>query len=176
MAAPIKPALKRAQGNDSWLWVPAIADQTAPTLAEVNAAAGFNLSCSLFSDQEGVSASTDKVTLPQLLCETETYQVNGATSYTAPDFTVSFDPQAASGADGKKAWEAMDDNASGFLVQRKGVTATDDLAAGQFVNVYPAQLGVKVPTKTGTGAEAVYAFTVGVSVTGQPSPNVAIAA
>ena len=176
MAAPIKPALKRAQGSDSWLWVPAIADTTAPTDTEVGAASGFNLSCSLFSDQEGITATTEKVTLPQLLCETETYEVNGATSYSAPDFQISFDPQAASGADGKKAWESMDDNASGFLVRRQGVAATSDVATGQFVDVIPAQLGVKVPTKTGTGADAVYAFTVGASVTGKPSWNVAIVA
>ena len=56
MAAPIKPALKRAFGNDSWTWVPAIADAYAPTVAEVTAATGFNLSCSLFGDQDGVTA------------------------------------------------------------------------------------------------------------------------
>ena len=176
MAAPIKPALKRAYGNDSWAWVPAIADTSAPTVAELTAAAGFNLSCSLFGDQDGVSATTEKVTLPQRLCETESFEVNGATSYSAPDFLVAHDPQAASGSDGKKAWEALEDYANGFLVRRLGVTATQDFAAAEFVDIYPAQLGKKVPTKTSTGADGVTAFTVGASITDTPAFNVAVAA
>jgi hypothetical protein len=176
MTAPIKPALKRAFGNDSWAWVPAVAVKTAPTVAELTAAAGFNLSCSLFGEQDGFSATTEKVTLPRRLCETETFEVNGSTNYAAPDLTVSFDPQAASGADGKKAWEAMDDLTNGFLIRRQGVTATSDFVAGEFVDVIPAQLGTKVPTKTGTGSDGVYAFTVGASIVDTPAWNVAIAA
>lgn len=176
MAAPIKPALVRAFGNDSWAFVPAIADVTAPTTAELTAATGFNLSCSLFGEQEGMGASTEKVTLPRRLCETETYESNGPTSYSMSDLQVSFDPQAASGADGKKAWEALDDNATGFLVRRQGVTSTEDFAAGQFVDVVPVQLGVKVPTKTSTGADGVYSFTQAVSITNTPEFNVAVAA
>jgi hypothetical protein len=176
MTAPIKPALKRAFGNDTWAWVPAVASKTAPTVAELTAATGFNLSCSLFGEQEGFTATTEKVTLPRRLCETETFEVNGSTNYAAPDFMVSFDPQAAAGADGKKAWEAMDDLSSGFLIRRQGVTATTDFTAGEFVDVIPAQLGVKVPTKTGTGSDGVYAFTVGASITDTPAWNVAVAA
>lgn len=176
MAAPIKPALVRAQAAESWIWVPAIADVNAPTLAEVNAAAGFNLSCSVFADQEGVTATTAKVSLPRRLCETDTFEVNDTTTWSAPDFMVSFDPQGAAASDGKKAWEAMDDNAAGFMVQRQGIDSSADVAAGQFVNVFPAQLGTKVATKTSTGADGVFAFMVGVSITDTPAQNVAIAA
>lgn len=176
MAAPIKPTLVRAFGNESWAWVPAIADTSAPTIAELQAATGFNLSCSLFGEQEGITATTEKVTLPRRLCETETFEVNGSTSYSAPDFLVSFDPQAAAGADGKKAWEAMDDLAEGFLVRRQGEPGTTDFATGDFVDVIPAQLGVKVPTKTGTGSDGVFAFSVGASISDTPDWNVAAVA
>lgn len=174
MAAPIKPALVRAFGNDSWTFVPAIADKTAPTVAEVTAATGFNLSCSLFGDQEDVSATTEKVTLPRRLCETETYESNGPTSYSMPDLQVSFDPQAAAASDGKKAWETMTDGATGFLVRRQGVDATTDFQSGDFVDVVPVQLGTKVPSKTGTGADGVYAFTQAVSITDTPEWNAAV--
>jgi hypothetical protein len=108
MSVPVKPALKRAYARDRWYWVPAIAVTTAPTVAEVTASAGFNLSCSLFGDtQDGFDATTDKVTLPRRNCETDVFQVNGNTTHTAPDLMVSFQPQAAAGADGKKAWEAL---------------------------------------------------------------------
>jgi hypothetical protein len=176
MTAPLKPALKRAFGNDSWGFIPACALPSAPTVAELTAAGGFNLSCSLFGDQGDLSATTGKVTLPRLLCETQTYESNDATNYSAADLTVSFQPQAAAGADGKKAWEAMDDLSSGFLWRRQDVDPQTAIAAGQFVDIVPVDLGVKVPMKTATDASGVYAFTQGASVTGAPSFNVVVAA
>lgn len=176
MAAPIKPALVKAFGNDSWIFVPAVASKSAPTVAEVEAAAGFNLSCTLFGDQDGFTATTEKVTLPRRLCETVTFESNGPTSYAAPDLMIAFNPQGAAASDGKKAWEALTDNASGFLIRRQGKTATTVVAAGEFVDVVPVQLAVKVPTKTGTGADGVYAFTQAVSITDTPAWNVAVAA
>lgn len=177
MSVPVKPALKRAYARDRWYWVPAIAVTTAPTVAEVTASAGFNLSCSLFGDtQDGFTATTDKITLPRRNCETEQFQVNGSTTYAAPDLLVSFQPQAASGADGKKAWEAMDDLAAGFLIRGQDLDPMLDSVAGQFIDVVPAALGVKVPTKTGNDAAGVYAFTVPASITDTPAWNVAIVA
>src|SRR3546814_8758058 len=122
MAAPIKPALKRALANDSWVFVPAFANKATPVLAEVTAATGFNLSCSVFGEQEGFTATTEKVTLPRRNCESETFEVNGATNYAAPDFLIAFDPQAAAGSDGKKAWEALEDGMNGFMVRGRART------------------------------------------------------
>lgn len=176
MAAPVKPALARSFGTESWAWVPAVADKTAPTVTELTAATALHLQGFLPGDQEGISGSVEKVTMPRRMMETEQFEVNGATSYSAPDFTLYFDPQADSGDDGKLAWETLEDNAEGFLIHRQGVDPTTDYAAGEFVNVYPAQLGVKVPIKTSAGADGAYAFTVGVSVTDTPEKNVAITA
>jgi hypothetical protein len=176
MTAPVKPALARSFGTESYAWVPAIADPAAPTVAELTAATALPLQGFLTGDQGGVSGSTDKVTLPRRLMETETYEVNGATSYSAADFTLFYDPQAAAGSDEKKAWESLEDGAEGFLVWRGHVDPTTDFVAGQFVSVYPAQLGTKVETKTASDASGAYAFTLGVSVTGQPSKNVAVVA
>lgn len=176
MGTPIKPALSRAFGNDSWAFVPAIADITAPKIAEVNATAGFNLSCNIFGDQDGFTSTTNKVELPRLNCETETYEVNGETKVSMADMSVAFSPQSAAGSDGKKAWESMTDYASGFLVRRQGKQAKTDFAVGDFVDVVPVQLGKKVPTKTGNGAEGVYSFTQGISITSSPAWNKAIVA
>lgn len=176
MATPIKPAKKMANGNDSWGFVLAVADPLLPKLTELNAAGGFNLSCSVFSEQEGPTSTTNKVTLPRYICETDEYEVNGTTTHSMPDLMVSFDPQAASGADGKKAWETMTDGISGFLWRRQSVKATTDLSTGQFVDVIPVTLGTKTPSKTGTGPEGVYAFTQPVSITGAPAYNKAIVA
>lgn len=177
MSVPVKPALKRAFARDRWYWVPSVASTTAPTVAEVTATAGFNLSCSLFGDsQEGFDATTDKVTLPRRNCETDVFQVNGATTNSAPDLMVSFQPQAAALSDGKKAWEAMDDNSNGFLIRVQDVDPLVDSLAGEFVDVVPAQLTKKIPVKTGNDAAGVYAFKVGASITDTPQWNVAIVA
>lgn len=176
MAAPLKPALKTAFGKESWGFVLAVGNINAPTLAELNASAGFNLSCSIFGEQEGVTGTTEKVTLPRLNCETTTYEINGATTFSMADLVVSFDPQAATDADGKKAWATLVDGASGFLWRRQGIAASTDLATGQFVDIMPAQLGTKIPGKTSNGADGVFSFTQPASITGKPALNVAITA
>ena len=175
MAAPTKPQLKTANGKDSWWFVPAIANQAAPTALEVNAATGINISCYLFAEQDGVTGSTSKVTLPRLLCETTQYEANDATTYTMSDIIAAFDPQGASGSDGKKAWEKFKNGATGFLVRRQGVVATTgDATAGQFVDVVPVDIAPAYPGKTSTDASGVYSFTAPASVTGAPTFNVAV--
>lgn len=169
MAAPIKAGVKPSFGNDSWGFVTAIADIENPTLDELNAISGYNLSCSLFREQEGLSGTTEKVTLPALLCETDQYEANGSTSWSMSDLSVVLHPQAASGEDGKKAWETLTDGIEGFLWQRQGKPASEELADGDFVNIVPVQLGTKVPGKTSTGADGAYNFTMPVSVTGRPA-------
>lgn len=174
MAAPTKPTLITAFGKESWAFLIAIADKTAPTATELEAATGFNLSCSVFGEQEGLTASTEKVTLPRRLCETVTYETNGPTAFTMADLVVSFDPQSAPASAGKKAWETMTDNLAGFLVQRLGKAGTGVFVATDYVNVVPVQLGVKVPTKTSNGPDGVVAFTQAVAITDTPAFNVAV--
>lgn len=174
MAAPTKPTLVKAFGNESWSFLIAIASKSAPTAVELEAATGFNLSCSLFGEQDGLTATTEKVTLPRRLCETVTFESNGPTSYAMADLMVSFDPQGAPASAGKKAWETMVDNATGFLVQRLGKVGTGVFVTGDYVNVVPVQLAVKTPTKTGTGADGVVAFNQAVSITDTPAFNVAV--
>lgn len=180
MVAPTKPQLVTANGKDSWFFVPAVAVKTAPTVAEVNAALGLNISCFLFSDFEGVTSSTGKVTLPRLLCELNTYEANDVTAFSSADLDFAFAPQAASGADGKKAWEKFKAGGlSGFLIHRQGVTAdsaTPEATAGQFVNVVPVDIAKAIPGKTSTGADGVYRATAPVAITGEPAWNVAVAA
>lgn len=178
MVAPTKPQLVTANGKDSWFYVPAIADITAPTAAEVNAATGLNISCFLWAEFEGVTSSTGKVTLPRLLCETQQYEANDSTTYTMSDLDFAFAPQAAAATDGKKAWDKFKAGGlSGFLVRRQGVTAntsTPEATAGQFVDIIPVEIGAAVPGKTSTGADGVYRAVSPVAVTGAPAWNVAV--
>lgn len=180
MVAPTKPQLVTANGKDSWFFVPAVASKTAPTVAEVNSASGLNISCFLWSDFEGISSSTGKVTLPRLLCEVNTYEANDVTSFTIADIDFAFAPQAAGASDGKKAWDKFKAGGlSGFLIRRQGVTADQaapEATAGQFVDVMPVEIGKAVPGKTSTDAAGVYRATSPVAITGEPAFNVAVVA
>lgn len=180
MAAPTKPQLVTANGKDSWFFVPAIADTSAPTAAEINSGTGLNISCYLFAEFEGVTASTGKVTLPRLLCETAQYEANDVTTFTSTDLDFAFSPQAAAASDGKKAWDKFKEGGlSGYLVRRQGVvadSATSEAVAAQFVDVVPVDIGKAIPGKTGTDASGVYRATAPVAITGEPEWNVAVAA
>lgn len=178
MAAPITPAKKLANGKDHWWIVPAVAVTTAPTVAEVNSASGLNITGVLLSDYEGLTASTEKVTLPRVMLETTETEINGTTTVSAGDMVITFQPQAAAATDGKKAFELLDAGYVGFAIRRQDVqdTASDAATAGQFVDVVPIDISTAIPGKTSVGPDGIYMFTAPVSVTGVPKWNVAVVA
>lgn len=178
MAAPITPAKKLANGKDHWWVVPAVALSTAPTVAEVNAALGLNITGVLLSDYEDITSSTDKVTLPRVMLETTETEINGTTTVTAGDLVCTFQPQGTAGSDGKKAFELLDAGYVGFAIRRQDVanTASDAVTAGQFVDVVPVDIAPAIPGKTSTGPDGIYVFRAPVSVTGTPKWNVAVVA
>lgn len=176
MADPIKPQKRASFGMDSWGYAPLVADIEVPKLTELEAVTGLNISCFLFNDQEGLTATTEKSSLPLLLCETEGYEDMGATTYSMSDLSSAFDPQAPAGSDGKKSWETLGDYIAGYLWRRQGVRSTEPLAVGQFVDVVPVRLGKKVPGKTAMDASGAYRFTQPVAITGSPAFNVPVVA
>lgn len=177
MAAPIKPQKVTANGKDSWFFAPAIADMTAPTAVEINAATGLNISCFLLAEQEGVTSNAERVQLARLLCETSTSEALGEQTWSLADLQGVFDPQGATGSDGKKAWEALKDGiADGYLIRRQGVKALDDnseATAGQFVDVFHVETGKATPGKSSNDASGIYTFTAPVGLLGQEF-NVAV--
>src|SRR5690349_20965015 len=136
MAAPISPAKKLSYGKDTWWLVPAGANKNAPTVAEVNSASGLNLAGVLLADFEGMTSSTDKVTIPAVMMETSVTEVSGATTHSMADMQVTFQPQAATGSPGKKAWELVNTGSfEGWAVRRQDAdpTTSDAVTAGEFV-------------------------------------------
>jgi hypothetical protein len=176
MAAPITPAKKLANGKDHWWLVETIANSAAPTVAEV--AAGLSVTGVLLADYEGLTATTEKVSLPRVMLETTETEINGATTVSAGDMQLTLQPQAAGGTEGKEAYELVKDGFVGFAVRRQDVLdiASDAVTAGQFVDVIPVDITTAIPGKTSNGADAIYIATVPVSVTGTPDWNVAVAA
>lgn len=177
MPAPTTPAKKLANGRDTWWLIPTLTSQAAPTATQVNTTTGgMNITGVLLGDYEGATTSTEKVTLPKVLLETTSTEVNGETSNSLADMTITFDPQAAAGAAGKKAWELFTGGVfTGYAVRRQDMAGTTgDVAAGQFVDVFPVSAVRNAPTKTSTGPDGIYAFTASLGVTGAPSYNVVV--
>lgn len=178
MAEPIKPMKVTANGKDSWFWVPTIADVKAPTALEINAASGVNITCFLLAEQEGVTGTAEKVALARLLCETSTTEALGDQTWSLADLQGVFDPQAAAGSDGKKAWEEFQDPINpGYLVRRQGVIAdsdTSEAAVGQFVDVFKGEVAQATPGKSATDASGIYTFTAPVALVAKPVFNVAV--
>lgn len=178
MAAPIKPQKKTANGKDTWWLVPAVADLNAPTTTEVNVLTGLNVTCFLLAEQEGVTGTTEKVTLARLLCETSTTEGLGDTTFSMADVQIVFDPQAAAGSDGKKAWDLLSDGFEGVAIRRQGIRAIDDAAvvAGQFVDSVPVAIAPVIPGKSSSGADGIYTASASVAITDTPAFNKAVVA
>lgn len=176
MVAPIRANKKVALGRTTWWAVPTVSTSTAPTAAEVNSASGLNLVGFVLGDQEGVSSDTGKTQLPRLLMETITTDVLEPTTYSLPTLRCVWDPQAAAGANDKKAWALFGAGFTGYLIQRMNVvnSVSDAGVAGQFVDVIPVISSVGVPKESSNGADGIYVFDVDFGVTGVPSFNVAI--
>lgn len=176
MAAPIRPASSKSYGREKWQFVPTIASIVAPTITEINAVSGLDISCMLFEPSARPTASTNLVDRERRICDTVTFQQVGTTTYAGGEMIAAVDPQAAAASDGKKAWEKFVEGTTGFLVRRLGILVATDFAAGQFVDVFPVEFGVPVPGTVGDGEARENSFSVTFAITSTPAFIKAIAA
>lgn len=177
MVAPFKPRKVQANGKDSWFLVPAVATLSAPSITEINAATGINISCAILADGDSLTRTTNKVTLPAYLCETDQYEGLDRATWSMGDVVGGFDPQAAAVSDDKKAFEFLRNGYEGFAVRRQAVDVNVGAATvGEFFDIVPVAIDEAFSDKSGTDASAIYVFRAGVAVTGKPSINVAAVA
>lgn len=177
MAAPLRPNGVQTFGKEKWVWVPTIADPTAPTITELTAGTTLDITGFLYADGfEGFGADTSRVNAPRRVLDTVQYQTLGTTTFNMGDLQYQYGPQAAALSDEKKALETLVEGAAGWLVRRFGIDADTDLAAGQFVDVGPAELGPQVPVKTAADETGEASIQQAVSITGAVRFNIAIAA
>ncbi|GAA2008105.1 phage tail tube protein [Nocardioides kribbensis] len=176
MAEPLRPNSVGTFGKTNWIFVTTLANKSAPSVAEVNATSGLDISRIIFASSGKPSQSTNRVTNERRLGDTKVYERIGVSNVTGGTMTYAFDPQAASGSDGKKWFEKIPEGASGFLIERKGIARATAPAAGQFVNVYPVEFGPSFPTDSGAEESAESAMTVEFSIPNEVAINVAIAA
>lgn len=179
MAEPLRPAPAKTYGRENWVFIPSIASATlAPTVAEYNAASGLDITRIAFTGATPeLGATTNRVRQDRRAGDTEDFEFIGTTSYEGGDVVLAWDPQAASGADGKKAWEKFPTGATGFIGKRENIGRATAGAAGQFLSVVmPVEFGPGVPVKQGDAEAAQAAFKSTFAVTSAPAFNVAILA
>lgn len=177
MAAPIRPNGVQTFGKEKWVFVPTIADPSAPTVTEVTAGTVLDVTGYFYADGfDGFGADTSRVSAPRRVLDTRQDQRLGLTTFTMGDLTYAYDPQAAAASDGKKAFEKLLEAATGYFVRRVGIDADTDLAAGQFVDVISVELGPQIPVKTSSGEDGEAAIRQAVGATGTLEVNVAIVA
>lgn len=176
MTAPIRPASAKAFTREKWVYVATIASQSAPTVAEVTAGTVLDISCYLFDTSANPTQNTNLVEKVRRICDGAIYQQIGTTTYSGGEMLYALQPQAAALSNGKKAWEKFPSGTTGYLVRRFDVDVNTDLAAGQFIDVFPVEFGPQMPVKVGDGEAAEVGVTQTFAITGPPSFVVAIAA
>ena len=176
MAAPVKPGIKSALKMTSFWLVPTLTT-TAPTKAQIESVSGFYITCFLTEENVGWSVSFNKGQAPRLLCNSTQPEVLMPSTTQGADIVGILDPQAASGADDKKAFEFLRNGFTGYMVRRqnKANDTADTVTVGEFVDAAPVSIAPAVTDQSAQTAEGVYVFRAGVAVTGDPIINIAVA-
>lgn len=169
MAAPIRIAATKTFQREKWLYVPTIANINSPTVTEVNAASGLDISCYLHSDTTRPTQNTNRVQLARRLCDGAQYEQIGTTTYAGGDLKYAVNPQAAAASDGKKAYEKFPEGTTGFLVRRLGKAVATDVAAGDFLDIFPVEFGPGMPMPSSDGEEQEAVIMQAFAVTGPPA-------
>lgn len=169
MAAPINPGSTKTFGKEKWAFVSTIATPASPSAGtEVNAASSLDISCFLYDDFDRPGKNTNTVTKKRRVCDTVQYQQIGVTQFSGGELTYSVDPQAVAGSNGKKAFEKLPAGTTGYLVRRLGIDVNTDFASGQFVDVFPVEVGPQLPGNMGDGETAEAGITQTFVITAAP--------
>lgn len=176
MTSPIRPAAAKTYGREKWLFVAALANAASPKVTELAGSGTIDMSCYFYGDTARPTLSQSGVTSPVRICDTQQYQSLGSAQWTGGNAMYAVDPQATTGADGKKALAALPNGTTGFLVKRVGINVNTDFAIGDFVSVYPIQLGVQADVTEGSDEAAEVAIQQAYVITGPPQIITAVVA
>ena len=136
--SPFDPPGIDAAGNSKIVFVKAIADLKAPTVAEIKA--GTDLSCALY----GFAPSTEQGTVERRkYCYKQTVETLGRAKTTIEAIEYDYNPQKLDDQ-AYGYYAALTPGLTGWIVDRRGLDAkTEDWAADQYVDIYPVTLGAR---------------------------------
>jgi hypothetical protein len=139
MTQPIPTSIP-ADGSVKVLWVPVIADTSAPAVDELTDPAVVDLSCYLTDD--GWQPNTDEqVSTDPRLCSRQTFERIGRFTDQLNLIYV-YQAQLPLAAD-NKAQATLRHRELGHVVSRWGADYEDPIEAGDIVDVAPAECGVQ---------------------------------
>lgn len=125
-----------ADGTVKIVFVPTLADPTAPTVTEVTGASAKDLSCYLTAD--GWTPGLDEQTVSDdRLCSTQTFEKPGRA---ARSLTIKYVENPTDDPN-NVAYVTLAPGTTGYLVQRRGVSVDTALATDDVVDVWPVQAG-----------------------------------
>lgn len=181
MPEPMRQAAAKLYGRENWDFVPTIASATlAPTVAEASGASSLDITNTVFADgSPNPTKNTNVVDQQRRFGDTIIGQFVGTTTFGGGEITYAYDPQGAAASNPVKLWEKWLNSSgtvTGFLVRRQNVPKATAFTAGQFVDVYPVEIGPSMPGKSGDGEAAEGAATCTFAITSQPQFKVAILA
>jgi hypothetical protein len=181
MPEPLRTAPAKLYGRRNWIFIPTIASALlAPTVAEATGASALDVTNLLFDDgAPAPSQETELVQMKRRFGDTKVYQGIGETSYNGGDITYAFDPQGAAASNPVKLWEKWLNSAgtvTGFLADRMNIQKATAITAGQFLHVYPVEIGPSLPGSAGEGATAEGSATCRFAIVGEPAFKVAVLA
>jgi hypothetical protein len=141
-------------------WVETLANPAAPDLSsEINAVSSVPLEC-LVVGQFDIDFSVDRTQLRRM-CSRQVRERSGPVTYSIQDLFVVYDPQDLA-APVSKAYAALTDGATGYLVERRGVHVDTAWAVGDLVRVIPVEVANAnpAPPEDDNELQARVAFTV----------------
>lgn len=141
------------------MWVETLADPSAPELAEIQHASSVALEC-LVTNNLNVDFSIERTQLRRM-CSRQVRERSGPVTYSIEDLFIVYNPQNLS-ADVSKAYAALTDGATGYLVERRGLHVDTPWAEGQLVRVIPVEVGNAnpAPPEDDNELQARVAFTI----------------
>lgn len=137
MTQPVPTSIP-ADGSVKVLWVPTIADTSAPTLDELTAAEVIDLSCYL-TDDGFAPAVDEQVSTDNRLCSRQTFERRGRFTYSL-NITYVYQGQDLA-ADDNQAFATLRPAELGYIVSRWGADFEDPIEVGDLVEVWPAECG-----------------------------------
>ena len=165
MAAPLTPAGVKVQGNLKTIFVPTL-DMEAPSLAALTGVGALEVTNILYASSGRYQAESSTGEAPRRMGSRKQWQQFGSDSESfsgALNYTV--DPQATAGSDGKKAYEALPQGTTGYLMQFPGVDVDADLAVGDFGVPIPVEFGKRYIDGDPTDEFAEFMVVQGIIVT-----------
>ena len=156
-----------AEGNVKSVYVPPVADMTAPTLTEANAATAADLSC--YHTAGGFAFAGDQATMTdERECSTTTSNKPGRKSYTLSITAIDNTNNSALEAEFNLAVDTLVEGQTLDVIRRRGKAFDAPLTAGDKVKVIRFEVGqrVEVPVEPNSVQRSTWSCFVNNAVDG----------